>query len=74
MALKNPNQTALRDGHWYSIVLKYPRCHRHAKWIAGQQVFAWAGGSETKIVPVDEVDEVLNEVDPEFVEPGITDI
>jgi len=63
MAPKNPHGTTLRDGHWYSILVKYPRAHQNAKWDAGQQEFSWPGTSETKTVPLDEVDEVLHEVD-----------
>jgi hypothetical protein len=73
MAPKNPNRTELRDGHWYSILGRYPRLHHHAKWVAGEQHFTWKGGSETKTVPIDEVDEILCEVDPEYLEPGITE-
>jgi hypothetical protein len=74
MAPKNPHGVTLRDGHWYSIVAKYPRGHQHAKWTAAEQTFIWAGTSETKIVPLDEVDEIFNEVDPEFIGPGTTDV
>lgn len=64
MAPKTPNGTILRDGRWYSILLKYPRLHQHAKWIAAEQHFIWPGTSETKVVPFEEVDEILTEVDP----------
>ncbi|UCN12546.1 MULTISPECIES: hypothetical protein [Mycobacterium avium complex (MAC)] len=72
MAPKNPNRTTLRDGRWYSIIVKYPRQHQDAKWVADQQEFVWGGTSETKSVPYDEVDEILHEVDPEALNPGVT--
>jgi hypothetical protein len=68
---KNPNHTELRDGHWYSIVLRYPRAHHHAKWVAAQEWFVWQGTSETKIVPLAAVDEILHEVDPAALDPAI---
>ena len=52
MAPKNSHGVTLRDGHWYSIVVKYPRGHQHAKWDAEQQTFIWAGGEQLSI-PVD---------------------
>jgi len=64
MAPKNPHGTRLRDGHWYSIIVKYPRGHQYAKWVAAQQRFTWEGTSETKVVDIDEVDEILHEVEP----------
>lgn len=72
MAPKNPNGTTLRDGRWYSIIVKYPRLHQHAKWVAGQQAFVWGGSNETKYVDEDEVDEILHEVDPEALNPCVT--
>lgn len=64
MAPKNPHGTMLRDGCWYSIIVRYPRCHQYAKWVAAQQWFTWEGTSETKNVGLDEVDEIFHEVDP----------
>lgn len=72
MAPENPNRTTLRDGRWYSIIVKYPRQHQDAKWVAEQQEFVWGGTSETKSVPYDEVDEILHEVDPEALNAGVT--
>lgn len=68
MGPKNPHGTTLRDGHWYSIIVKYPRGHQYAKWVAAQQWFTWEGTSETKIVGIDEVDEIFHELDPDAVE------
>ncbi|MFA5709354.1 hypothetical protein [Mycolicibacterium sp.] len=64
MAPKNPNSTELRDGRWYSIIGKYPRLAHEAKWDATAGQFSWEGTSETKTIPLDEVDEILCELDP----------
>lgn len=70
-APKNPNRTELRDGRWYSILLRYPRSHQYAKWDAAQQWFVWQGSSESKLVPLAEVDEILHEADPAALDPAI---
>lgn len=72
MAPKNPNRTVLRDGRWYSIVSKYPRAHHHGKWVESEGHFVWNGTSEAKVLTLDEVDEIFNEVDPGYLDPGIT--
>lgn len=71
-SVKNPNGTRAQDGRWYSIIGKHPRQAHYAKWRAADQTFTWQGTSETKLVHASEVDEVLNEVDPEALDPGIT--
>ncbi len=72
MAPKTSNGADLRDGHWYSIIIRHPRRHQHAKWVCDTEHFIWSGTSETKEIHLDEVAEILNEVDPEFLEPGVT--
>lgn len=72
LGVKTPNRTPARDGAWYSIIGKHPRSAHTAKWIEAQQCFAWEGTSETKYLFADEVDEVLNEVDLETLDPGLT--
>lgn len=70
--MKNPNGTVLKDGHWYSIIRRSPRLHEYGKWVADNQWFIWQGTSETKLLEAGAVDELLCEVDPDGIDPGIS--
>ncbi|MDD4865663.1 MAG: hypothetical protein PHQ28_00545 [Mycobacterium sp.] len=61
----------LRDGQWYSILLRQPRTHRNACWHAKHEAFVWQGTSEDHLVGLDEVAEILERIDGPVTEtPG----
>ncbi|WP_336794401.1 hypothetical protein [Gordonia malaquae] len=70
--IKNTYGQGLTDGKWYQLIGRYPRTVNHAKWVQSERTFVYEGANETKSIPIEEVDEILAEVDPLALDPGIT--